>query len=280
MPPLAELFTAADPAARSLVLAEMRRALDDPGLGSEPSRLAQLRLVYQPRLDLGSGRVVAVEALLRWRHPRLGNVSPALFIPVIEPDPLIGRLTDWVLDRSMAFAARLDRAGHNVRVSANVAPANLTIGYLAGRLVELLGQHDLRPSRLELEFTEGALIGDDRRTLAQLHQIRRIGIGVAIDDFGAGYSNLGYLKQIPADVLKIDRALVAPIADEHASATIVKWLIGLSHELGLRVVAEGLETAGMQEMVAAMGCDEGQGYHIARPLEADALLDWLSAQRS
>jgi EAL domain-containing protein (putative c-di-GMP-specific phosphodiesterase class I) len=131
---------------------------------------------------------------------------------------------------------------------------------------------------LELEFTEGALIGDDSRTRAQLKQIRRIGIGVAIDDFGAGFSNLGYLKQIPADVIKIDRSLVQPVVSEHSSATIVKWLIGLSHELGLRVVAEGLETASMQRLVTEMGCDEGQGFHIARPMDCDVLLAWLATR--
>ncbi len=235
----------------------------------------QLRLVYQPRLHLASGRIVAVEALIRWRHPMLGDVSPMEFIPVVETDPVIGQFTDWVLNNAMAFASRLGHEGHSIKVSANVAPANLVIGYLAGRLVELIGVHDLPPSMLELEFTEGALIGDDNRTRSQLRQIRRIGVSVAIDDFGAGFSNLGYLKQIPADVLKIDRSLVQPMLSADSSVTIVKWLIGLSHELGLRVVAEGLETAGMVEMLTAMGCDEGQGYHIGRPMEADALLAWL-----
>lgn len=255
---------------RPRLINELEAALEEPG---------QLRLVYQPRLALQTGRVVAVEALLRWQHPELGAVAPIDFIPLAEADPLIGRLTDWVLDHAMGFAVTLAAAGQPIRVSANVSPVNLVIGYLVGRLVELLGHHELPPSLLELEFTEGTLIGDDVRTRAQLKQIRQIGIGVAIDDFGAGYSNLGYLRQIPADYIKIDRALIQPVMLDPDSATIARWLIGLSHELGLRVVAEGLETAAMQAALTEMGCDEGQGYHIARPMESADLLDWLNEWR-
>jgi EAL domain-containing protein (putative c-di-GMP-specific phosphodiesterase class I) len=237
----------------------------------------QLRLVYQPRIALAAGRCCAVEALLRWRHPVRGELSPAAFIPVIESDPMIGQLTDWVLNAAMGFAQILSNAAQEVRVSVNVSPNNLVIGYLVGRLVELMGLYPVSPPMLELEFTEGALIGDDERTRQQLQQIRRIGIGVAIDDFGAGYSNLRYFRQIPADTIKIDRSLVADIETDRASATIVRWLIGLGHELGFRVVAEGLETLESRDLLAAWGCDEGQGYALGRPMEADALLQWLAA---
>jgi EAL domain-containing protein (putative c-di-GMP-specific phosphodiesterase class I) len=202
-------------------------------------------------------------------------MSPADFIPVIEDDPMVGQLTDWVLNAAMAFAAQLQHAGLDIRVAVNVSPANLEIGYLVGRLVELLGVHELSPSMLELEFTERALIGDDRRTRQQLRQIRRIGLGVAIDDFGAGFSNLGYLKQIPTDVIKIDKSLLTGIDTDHDSATIVKWLIGLGHELGLRIVAEGLETERCAALLTEWGCDDGQGYLFAKPMPGDALIDWL-----
>jgi EAL domain-containing protein (putative c-di-GMP-specific phosphodiesterase class I) len=238
----------------------------------------QLSLVYQPRIALATGRCCAVEALIRWRHPLLGDLSPGAFVPVIETDPLIGQLTDWVLDSAMGFAVGLLKAGHDIRVSANVSPTNLVIGYLAGRLVELIGQHQLPPAMLELEFTEGALIGDDNRTRQQLQQIRRIGIGVAIDDFGAGYSNLRYFKQIPANVIKIDRSLVADIETDEASATIVQWLIALGHRLGFRVVAEGLESEWSRQLLVHWNCDEGQGYFLARPMKGPELLSWLGAR--
>lgn len=238
----------------------------------------QLRLVYQPQIVLATGQCSGVEALLRWAHPTLGDISPVEFIPVIEEDPLVGQLTDWVLDHAMAFAARMQKSGMDIRVSVNIAPANLALGYLVGRLVELLGSHELRPSMLELEFTERSLIGDDQRTRQQLRQIRRIGLGVAIDDFGAGFSNLGYLRQIPADALKIDKSLMDGVETERHSATIVKWLVGLSHELGLRVVAEGVETEATRALLAGFGCDEGQGYLFARPMQGFDLLRWLTVR--
>ncbi|MCW3474557.1 EAL domain-containing protein [Limobrevibacterium gyesilva] len=237
----------------------------------------QLSLVYQPRIDLRTGRCIAAEALLRWRHPVLGPMNPGQFIPVVERDPLIGQLTDWVLDSAMTFAARLAADGHPVRISANVSPTNLTVGYFVGRLVELLRAHSLGAESLELEFTEGALIGDDRRTRQQLNQIRRIGISVAIDDFGAGFSNLGYLKDIPADVIKIDRSLVSGIDADHASGVIVRWLIGLAHELGLRVVAEGIETEAVLGQLTEWHCDEAQGYLVGRPMPAADLLARIEA---
>ncbi len=238
----------------------------------------QLTLVYQPRIELATGRCRAVEALMRWRHPLLGDLRPATFIPVIEDDPLVAQLTDWALNQAMHFAARLLKAGHMVRVAVNIAPVNLVIGYLAGRLVELIGLYQVPPALLELEITEGALIGDDNRTRRQLMQIRRAGIGVAIDDFGAGYSNLRYFRRIPADIIKIDRSLVADIDTDPASGTIVQWLISLGHELGFRMVAEGLETVHSRALLTSWGCDEAQGYLLARPMTGPDLLRWLASR--
>ncbi|HEY2131504.1 MAG TPA: EAL domain-containing protein [Acetobacteraceae bacterium] len=257
------------PPARHRLLSDFARAMaaDD-----------QLTLVYQPRIALATGSCTSVEALIRWRHPALGDLNPGEFIPVVESEPLVAQLTDWVLNATMIFAARLLKAGHAIRVSANVSPTNLTVGYLAGRLIELLGVHDVPPAMLELEITEGALIGDDTRTRRQLIQIRRAGIAVAIDDFGAGYSNLRYFRQIPADVIKIDRSLVADIETDRASGTILRWLISLGHELGFRMVAEGLETQQARAMLTAWGCDEGQGYVLAKPMSGAELLSWLSSR--
>jgi EAL domain-containing protein (putative c-di-GMP-specific phosphodiesterase class I) len=255
-----------------------RQLLDDLRLAlREPN---QLHLNYQPRVDLQAGQCVGVEALLRWRHPRLGLVPPGEFIPLIESDPLIVALTDWVLDQALAFAKTLPESGGRPRVSVNIAPINLTAGYFVGRLVELLGRHNVEPLSLELEFTEGALISDSRRTRQQLDQIRRLGLTIAIDDFGAGYSNLSYFDRIPADVIKIDRSLVKEIGAEQGGGTIVKWIIGLAQELGLRVVAEGVDTDQKAAALTRWQCHEAQGFAIAPPLPEANLRAWVRRYNS
>ena len=235
----------------------------------------QLRLEYQPRIDLQINRCVGAEALLRWRHPVFGPLPPADFIPIAESDPVIVPLTDWVLDTAVAFAASVARANRQIRISVNISPKNLTAGYFVGRLVEALGRHNLDPVNLELEFTESALISDGKRTRQQLDQIRRMGVSVSIDDFGAGYSNLSYLRQVPADIIKIDRKLVSAIGADRENDTIVKWIIGLANELGLRVVAEGIDTDQKATTLASWGCHEGQGFALATPMAQVKLVSWI-----
>jgi EAL domain-containing protein (putative c-di-GMP-specific phosphodiesterase class I) len=240
----------------------------------------QLRLEYQPRIDLQTKRCVGAEALLRWRHPVLGPLPPGEFIPLVESDPLIGPLTDWVLNTAMAYAAYLARSEPHVRISVNISPRNLTEGYFVGRLVEALSRHLLDPANLELEFTESALISDSKRTRQQLDQIRRMGVTVAIDDFGAGYSNLGYLRQVPADVIKIDRKLIGAIGADHAGDTIVRWIIGLAQELGLRVVAEGIDSGEKAAYLSRWNCHEGQGFALGVPMAQAKLESWISRYNS
>ncbi len=257
---------------RRELLDDLRGAIDDPG---------QLRLEYQPRIDLQSSRCVGAEALLRWRHPSLGLLPPGEFIPLVEDQALIVPLTDWVMDHVMGFAAGAFVAGlrdtdPEFRLSVNIAPLNLTEGYFIGRLVEAIGRHGIDPARLELEFTEGTAINDSARTRRQLQQIRRLGMRVCIDDFGAGYSNLTYFKRVPADLIKIDRALIAVIGDDQASDTIVKWIIGLAHELRLRVVAEGIDNSQKAAALSRWGCDEGQGYAFAKPMAGARLAGWIA----
>jgi EAL domain-containing protein (putative c-di-GMP-specific phosphodiesterase class I) len=240
----------------------------------------QLRLVYQPRIDLAENRCVSAEALLRWRHPTRGAVPPGDFIPLVEDDPLIVLLTDWVLERAISFAAHLAAVGQPLRISVNVSPVNLTTGYFAGRLVEMLSRHNLDPRWLELEFTERTLISDSERTRQQLNQIRRLGLSIAIDDFGAGYSNLSYFHQVPADVLKIDRSLVNRIGADSAGDVVISWIIKLAQELRLRVVAEGIDTHQKAAVLTRWGCHEGQGFAIARPLSQSRLPAWFSRYNS
>ena len=252
---------------RRALLDDLRDAIDDP---------RQLRLEYQPRIDLQTNRCVGAEALLRWRHPSLGLLPPAEFIPLVEDQPLIVPLTDWVLHTAMAFTASLRDTDPAFRLSVNIAPLNLTEGYFIGRLVEAIGRHRIEPTRLELEFTEGTAINDSARTRRQLQQIRRLGMRVCIDDFGAGYSNLTYFKRVPADLIKIDRALVAAIGDDRASDTIVKWIVGLAHELRLRVVAEGIDSSQKAAALSRWDCDEGQGFAFAKAMPGARLGAWMA----
>lgn len=251
---------------RQKLLEDLRVAMRSP---------QQLRLVYQPRVDFRTNRCVGAEALIRWRHPVLGALSPAAFIPLIEDDPAILALTDWVLDRAMAFIATLKKSEHHLRVSVNISPANLTAGWFVGRLVEMLGRHAIDPSRLELEFTESVLINDSARTRQQLEQIRRMGLKISIDDFGAGYSNLKYLKQIPADFIKIDRELIDMIGGEQDGETVVQWIIGLAEKLRFQIVAEGVDSDQKAATLTRWGCHEGQGFGIAAPMPEAKLAGWV-----
>lgn len=237
-----------------------------------------LQLHYQPRVDLSDGRCTAVEALLRWTHPQLGVISPAEFIPLAEKTALIGAITDWVLRAALAQAERWQADGLRLTLSLNVSALDLETAVFADTLSALLAAHQVDPALIEIEFTESTMADDPATVQAQLQRLRAFGVQVAIDDFGAGYSNLGYLKQIPANVLKIDQSFVRTLPSTMDDVTIVCSIIRLGHEFGHRVVAEGIETAQAFDLLASWGCDEGQGYWIARPMPAAALEAWLAAR--
>jgi EAL domain-containing protein (putative c-di-GMP-specific phosphodiesterase class I)/GGDEF domain-containing protein len=254
---------------RFTILADMRAALTGD----------QLHLVYQPRIDVRSGSCIAAEALLRWRHPRLGEIPPGEFIPLIEQTALVRDVTNWVLRAAVAQVAKWRADGINLTVSVNVSAANLDEEGFATALLELLREHDLPPSSLELELTESALIRNGHRALEQLGEISDAGMEVAIDDFGTGYSSLSYLQQIPASTLKIDRSFMAEVDTDDHGAILVRAMIVMAHDLGYRVVAEGVETAEVRDWLAEHACDEMQGYFFSRPLPAAALESWLAEYR-
>ncbi|MEX5575949.1 EAL domain-containing protein [Pseudomonas lijiangensis] len=235
----------------------------------------QLRLVYQPRVDLTSGECTSVEALLRWVHPTLGPIGPAEFIPLAEKTALMRPLSLWVLQTAVEQAASWQRKGFDIRVAINVTPDDLTGPVFTDRAIWLLKKHDISPSLFELEFTESALMQNPTEVRSQLERLRELGMHIAIDDFGTGYSNWNYLRQLPATTVKIDQSLMRNLNVEEADQRLVKALIGLAKKLGYCVVAEGIETETIRKLVKQWGCDEGQGYLIARPMEADALLSWL-----
>ena len=237
----------------------------------------QLRLAYQPRIDLASGRCIGAEALLRWRHPELGEISPGEFIPIIEQTSLAKPTTAWVLDAGMRQLAIWRSKGLDLQLSLNVSAANLEESDFAARVQLYLLKHGLRPEAVELEVTESAVMENGARALAQLQELHAAGVPIAIDDFGTGYSSLAYLQRLPANVVKIDQSFVRNVVENEREQALVRSMITLSHDLDYRVVAEGVETASTAALLATMGCDEAQGYHFARPMEAGEFRKWIVA---
>lgn len=235
----------------------------------------QLRLHYQPRVDLHDHRCVGVEALLRWQHPLIGPVVPSDFIPMAEKTALINRITAWVIDNGIAQAARWQQQGLDFNLALNVSAADLDRPGFADLLQRGLDRYKLDPRRLEIEFTESAMIRHPEHLAEQLAAIAALGVHIAIDDFGTGYSNFSYLKQLPASALKIDQSFIRSLPDNRTDRTLVPAMIQLSHSLGQRVVAEGIESAEAYAHLRAWGCNEGQGYWIAKPMPAAALETWL-----
>jgi len=220
---------------------------------------------YQPLVDLRSGEVSGCEALLRWRHPERGMVSPAEFIPVAEDTGLINELGDWVLRMACNEAATWPS---HVRVAVNVSPVQLKCDTLALRIAGALAASGLDPRRLELEITEAVLIRDDEAALSILHQLRSIGVRIALDDFGTGYSSLSYLKRFPFDKIKIDRCFVADIAEASGAPVIVQAVVNIAAASDMTTVAEGVETEAQRDLLRALGCTQMQGYLFSPPKPA------------
>lgn len=235
----------------------------------------QLRLVYQPRISLASGCCTSVEALLRWTHPTLGPVGPAEFIPLAEKTALIRELSFWVAERAIEQSAAWQRHGATFKVAINVSASDLDGPAFADHVTALLARYQLDPRNLEVEFTESALMVNPEEVSRQLQRFRSLGMEVAIDDFGTGYSNWTYLRDLPATTVKLDQSFIRNLSDDEKDRRLVRTIIDLAKRLELRVVAEGIETQAVCDLVAEWGCDDGQGYHIARPMEADALLGWV-----
>ncbi|MDX2354880.1 sensor domain-containing phosphodiesterase [Stutzerimonas xanthomarina] len=236
----------------------------------------QLRLVYQPRISLNDGRCTSVEALLRWDHPTLGAIGPAEFIPLAEKTALIRELSLWVAEQAVMQTAAWQRQGARFKVAINVSASDLDSSAFANRLIELLNSQRLDPTSLEVEFTESALMRNPGEVSHQLQRLRSLGVEVAIDDFGTGYSNWTYLRDLPASTVKLDQSFIRNLSDDEKDRRLVRTIIDLAKRLELRVVAEGIETQAICELVAQWGCDEGQGYHIARPMAPELLLGWAA----
>lgn len=232
----------------------------------------------QPQVDVASGAPVCLEALARWRHPGRGVVPPDEFIPVAEDLGVIGDLTVLVLDQALSAARRLRDSGHEIPVAVNISPLSLFDPDFAERIAVQLRAHDLGPEVLRLELTEGLLVGDSEEELASLRRLQALGLQIAVDDFGTGHSSLAYLSRLPVDELKIDRTFTMGLSEDPSNAFILRSTVDLGHNLGLRVVAEGVEDAEMMAVLAEVGCDVAQGYHIARPMPIEQAIEWVCCQ--
>ncbi|MCZ2810197.1 EAL domain-containing protein [Modestobacter sp. VKM Ac-2979] len=250
-----------------LVAAELREAIE----------AGQLVLHYQPVLHLPSGEVSGVEALVRWQHPERGLLSPCDFIPLAEQTGVVVQLTRWVLGEATRQAAAWERAGLSLVTGVNISAAHFATGTLVADVHDALDAAGLAPERLVLELTETSVAEDPLRAAAQFAQLRVTGVEVSIDDFGSGFSSLSQLVSIPAGVLKLDRSLIAGIEVRRSeSAAAIAAVVGLAAACGMRSLAEGVETAGQLELVAELGCTHAQGFHIARPMPAAEVADWLA----
>jgi len=234
-----------------------------------------LRLHYQPKVDLATGRVSRVEALARWPHPLRGMIPPDQFIPLAEQAGLIGPLTRWVTGEALRQCGAWRRVGLLLGVNVNLSATSLRDAALVEDIAGLLAAHAAPPATLRLELTESAIIADMTHTAAVLARLAALGVGIAIDDYGTGYSSLAYLKRLPIDEIKIDQSFVRYLTVNETDATIVASTIGLGHSLSLRVVAEGAEDAETVARLAALGCDAVQGYYYSRPLPPHELERWL-----
>jgi len=251
---------------RLILFGELRHAIEHD----------ELMLYYQPKVEIKTGRVTGVEALLRWQHPEKGLILPIDFIPIAEQSGLIGPLSQWVLRRALMQCAEWREAGFGLKVSVNLSPRNLLDASLPGYLSELLKINRVEPCDIVLEITEDAIMDRPERSMEILGQLHDIGVELSIDDFGTGHSSLTYLKKLPVDEVKIDKSFVMHMDSDENDAVIVRAAIDLGHHLNnRRVVAEGVETQEVWDLLKILGCDVAQGYLLSRPLPPEELVSWI-----
>ena len=244
--------------ARLSMEAELARAVENN----------ELELFFQPQIGLKDGALVGAEALIRWRHPLRGLVSPAEFMPVVNSSAISGRIALWVIETACKQGRRWQHSGHDVRIGVNLSPSQMQTGDLAAIIAGVLNETGFSPALLELEVTENILLEDDDSARETFQKIQALGVHIAFDDFGTGYASLTYLKKFSLDGLKIDQSFVRDLRTDPDDAAIVGCTISLGKLLGLRVVAEGIESAATADLLESMGCEEGQGYHFGPPMPA------------
>ena len=251
------------------LVGDLRRAMDH----------GELALVFQPKVDLATGDAHGAEALVRWRHPERGLVLPASFVAHAELTGLMRPMTLHVLDSALRQVSEWHEDGLDLTVAVNLSVRSLHDRALPEDIARLLGKWGVAAGALELEFTESTIMANPERTRTVLAELDEVGVTLSIDDFGTGFSSLGYLRELPVHEIKIDRSFVVGMDHDHGDASIVRSMIDVGRNLGLRVVAEGIEHENVCSQLAELGCDLGQGYLFSRPLDGDALAEWARARR-
>ena len=251
---------------RLSLLSDVRRALT----------MGEMVVHYQPKMHLNDLRVRGAEALVRWQHPELGLLPPGAFVPAVEQTGLISSLTRYVLERSISQCAEWRQEGRDLTVAVDLSARDLLDQRLATEIESMLSAHGVPPQALGLEITESMIMSDPERAISILTRLSDLGIRLSVDDFGTGYSSLANLKHLPISELKIDRSFVTSMLQDESDLIIVRSTINLGHDLGLEVLAEGVEDEPTLQQLALLGCDEAQGYHLGRPLPPSAFVDWLA----
>jgi diguanylate cyclase (GGDEF)-like protein len=253
---------------RITLMGELRRAIVED----------QLFLLYQPKIDLKTGHVSGVEALVRWRHPQAGIRMPDNFIPPAERTGLITPLTVWVLDKALRQCHAWHQEGLNLGMAVNLSRRNLQAQELPDQIAGMLEANGVSPADLELEITESSIMANPVRAMEVLSRMTSMGLQFSLDDFGTGHSSLAYLKKLPVNTIKIDKSFVTKMVAQAEDVAIIRLIIDLGHILGLKVVAEGVEDRVTLDKLIALGCDMAQGYFICRPISAEELTRWLRSQ--
>ncbi|HET8869582.1 MAG TPA: GGDEF domain-containing phosphodiesterase, partial [Aquabacterium sp.] len=248
------------------LISELRTAIDKD----------ELRVYLQPKVNLQTNQCVGAEALVRWQHPTRGMVPPMNFIPFAEQTGFIRLITLWMIEQVAKQAAHLESLGLDLKISVNLSTRDLMDQDLPSKIERILALHSTASRSLGMEITESAIMDDPQRALQTLNRLHDMGLKLSIDDFGTGYSSLAYLKRLPVDELKIDRSFVMNMESDVQDAKIVHSTIDLAHNLGLNVVAEGIENALTLKLLGNLNCDEAQGYFIAKPMPYEDFAAWVA----
>jgi EAL domain-containing protein (putative c-di-GMP-specific phosphodiesterase class I) len=246
------------------MMSELRAAIENSGIG----------LHYQPQINLRTGGAESVEALVRWQHAMHGSVGPGEFVTLAESTDLIRPLTDWTIVQALTDVTSWNGRKLDLRVAVNLSARVLQDVDFPTRLQQLLAEHSVRPSQLELEITESAMMLDPDRARRVVRELHALGVLISIDDYGTGFSSLGYLRDLRVHALKLDQSFVIDLETRAQNRVIVESTVQMAHALGLRVVAEGVESEWVNSYLQAIGYDLGQGYWFARPMPADEVLSW------